>query len=362
MRKAAVLWTFIFNLILLFWVNRVSPEQVHSFDLKQNGVALKFRVSLSKDSFDLMEEMIFDIAVENVSNRPLHASSIKSPWWIIKHENGIKYNYPGALIPLKSETLNPGATVNKSFPLEAVQFGENNLDSPIFFKYFPVGKYEVYYGPDTIPFIFHLTVNPTSRDHLRRKKFVEFCYTHSYATGFFDTTWGIPTDIHTGADLVKSVMDTNLMEKAYKFFELHKEVYGMTEPRKELIKWREERNESEILIFFRQKYKEIEFSNIVAHFSPNKRLVSVGGAYYPDITLSTIPKLSKDSAIEIVKRDLQPRSGGHKINEMDLVIYPLKRKYYLAWHTFTLQWHYFVDASTGEIIHKAWVHPPCVVE
>ena len=364
MRKAAVLWTFISNLIFLFWVNKVSPEQVHTFDLKQNGIALKFRVSLPKDSFDLMETITFDITVKNISNRPLRSPSTKAPWWTIKNEKGLVYKYPGAFIspPSALEVLKPGASINWNVPLEAVKWDENNMDLSIFYKYFPTGKYEVYYGPDTIPFIFHLTVNPASKNHLRRKEFVEFCYTHSYASGFFDTTWGIPTDIHTGEDLVKSVLNTNMMEKAYKFFELNKEVYGITEPRKELVKWREEIRDSKILIFFKQKYRDIEFSNIVAHFTPNNQLLEVSGAYYPDISLSTTPKINKQSAIEIVKTDLWPKSGSHKINEMDLVIYPLKGKCYLAWHTFTHQWHYFIDAHTGNIVHKEWIHPPCVIE
>jgi|GEM_PF-4016757 len=369
MKKTDIVRVFIFSFLLCFWVRDAFPKQVHTFELNQNGVALKFRVSLPKDSFNLMETVTFDVTVKNISNQPLINPSTKSLWWTIKNENGLVYKYPGTLIstPSALEVLKPGASINWNVPLEAVKWDEKNIDPPILYSYFPTGKYEVYYGPDTDPFVFHITINQNSKNHLRRKMFVEFCYTHSSTIGFFDTAWGVPNGISTGNDLVKSFVDTNLTEKAYKFFDLNRELFGMSNPRLELKVYKITEEEQGIEVWFKQYYKDLETSKdycIVARFTEDGELKKLSGTFYPDINLSITPKVTKMKALDIAIKDLDPKSKGGYRNSVSpsLMVFPYMRKYYLAWFIFVNRWRYFIDANDGHIIHKKCMYKPCVNE
>lgn len=170
-----------------------------------------------------------------------------------------------------------------------------------------------------------------------------------------------------GGDLARSVVDTNLTEKAYKFFELNKTMFGMTNPRSELKVYQRSGGEQGTEVDFKQFYKDLETSKdyiIATEFTKDKKLKVVSGTYYPDINLATTPMVTKVKALEKAIQNLDPKSksGDRSSASPSLMVFPFMGKYHLAWFIFVNQWRYLIDANDGQIIHKEWIHPPCIIE
>lgn len=92
----------------------------------------------------------------------------------------------------------------------------------------------------------------------------------------------------------------------------------------------------------------------------------LNGSYFPTMDISTTPSLTQIVAKQIVSGDLKNMPAYNEEVKMlfkglkensELVIYPFKGTFYLAYHVTKYQniidrWEYFIDAHTGEVLHK----------
>ncbi len=347
MNKAGCLLnTFLITSLLL--VNSVSSEQVRTFILEQNGLRLQFRVSLSKDSFYVLEEIPFNVVVKNISKRPLLGPAIASPWWIIEHESGALYKYLGAAIQLDSARLASRSSIQKSIILERI-----DTDRIISHQYFPLGQYKVFCGPDTTPFVFRIVIDSSLKNHVRRAKFVQFCETHQPGKYFFDTTLGVPRQlVPFGNNFSNGQSGNTPMESAYEFLESNKEMFGITNPRSELLGELKNKGEDTVVVTLNQIYKGVIVwnSSINIFLDPSGRVRWVNGTLHPDIDISTSYRVSDTAAVSIVRKDLGVRGGGLSIEKPSLGILCDRTKYYLAWLIKAGSFRYYLDANNGSII------------
>ncbi len=115
-------------------------------------------------------------------------------------------------------------------------------------------------------------------------------------------------------------------------------------------------------IKYSQTYQGIpvERGNVLVHLLTDNSIVGVNSSYFTDIDLEVKPRISKESALDLVKSDLQVKSVPLKTFPVMLVIFPdeEKEKYYLAWKVRIRlnnplgDWIYFVEAGSGEILFK----------
>jgi hypothetical protein len=336
-------------IVSLILVNDASSEQVRTFILEQNGIHLQFRVSLSKDFFYALEEIPFNVVVKNISKRPFLGPSISSPWWIVEHESGALYKYPGTAIQhFDSVRLAPGSSIQKSIILERI-----DSDRMISHQYFPLGQYRVFCGPDTAPFIFRIVIDSSLKNHIRRAKFVQFCETHQPGKYFFDTTLGVPRQlVPLGNDFSNGQSVNNSMEPAYEFLESNKEMFGITNPRSELLGELKNKSGDTVIVTFNQIYKGVIVwnSNIVFFLDPSGRVRWVNGTLHPDVDISTSYRISDTAAISIVRKKLGVRGKELSIEKPSLGILCDKTKYYLAWLIRAETFSCYVDANNGSII------------
>ncbi|MCI0531435.1 MAG: hypothetical protein L0Y74_05755 [candidate division Zixibacteria bacterium] len=106
------------------------------------------------------------------------------------------------------------------------------------------------------------------------------------------------------------------VEMAYRFFELNRGKYHMTNPREELVLKRQFQDEYGAMVSFGQLHNGVLLldSDIRAHYNRHGNLMRVQGDYFYDMNLPTTPGIDSATAVGIALQDLgspsNPKVGG----------------------------------------------------
>lgn len=155
--------------------------------------------------------------------------------------------------------------------------------------------------------------------------------------------------------LDKGITAAEPLDKCYQFFELHKHLFGLDNPREELV-----------LISvsgqfgihkFRQFYNGIQvgFHRIMVYFSFDGKhsITGAGGKFVTEVkSLSSTPAISEEEAIQIATNDYiaQKHKGEPKLIKAELIyLKDSNGDYYLAWNIAIRRSEYYIDAMTGNI-------------
>ncbi|MCX6354626.1 MAG: M4 family metallopeptidase [Candidatus Aureabacteria bacterium] len=147
-----------------------------------------------------------------------------------------------------------------------------------------------------------------------------------------------------------------------RFLNENKDLFRMSDAHSELKTRSNETDQYGLrTIRFTQQYKEIPVygGDLVASLDRDGRLTSVNGNYLPDISVTTVPRVSAEEALAIAKAVLGIADENVRtIIGPELMIYPKDGVYHLAW-CLTLvtskpfaEWKCFVDAHAGALIDK----------
>jgi len=110
---------------------------------------------------------------------------------------------------------------------------------------------------------------------------------------------------------------------------------------------------------YTQYYKDLEVfgGEIIEHFKEGK-LVGINGEYYEIRDFDTVPLITKDTAVELFKADLEKSNLLANEEKSKLIIYPLEDKdYYLAYlivlgEEVGYSMTGIIDARTGKVLFK----------
>ena len=187
---------------------------------------------------------------------------------------------------------------------------------------------------------------------------------------------------------------TEPAEMAYRFFELNRESYHMTNPREDLVLEHQERDEYGAFVSFTQSYQGVPIlrSTITAYYNNRGYLREVVGNYIYDLSLSTAPQIDSFTVWDIALKDLGSPEGAKVVNRehrphflvQDSLIYAqvglphrnyaadaerfatrlliwyseLDRKYHLVWALWVDQqqpqhfWGFYIDAHDGTVLQR----------
>jgi len=166
--------------------------------------------------------------------------------------------------------------------------------------------------------------------------------------------YGIPIEI-TG-NLSKGLTGTDVVEKAYQFFELNKDLFQIEKPRQELVIRQVIREElSTVKFYWAIDGVKVNYGGYFLQFSRDGSLYNVEGQIDPEArSINTKPSISEEQAKQIAMNDSLNTGQESTFMDMELVIGKFKdNKFQLAW-TFGISnsrpWIYAIDAHTGEIL------------
>jgi hypothetical protein len=151
------------------------------------------------------------------------------------------------------------------------------------------------------------------------------------------------------------------VEMTYQFFEKNRELYGLSDSRSELKVTRVDKDELGKMVVLQQYYRNVEVWNAVVKvsFGRDGNLCAISGFTYPNINVSTTPAINANVAEAIVKQYLLSKHEGFSVVSREQKVFPYQDKYFLVWLVKasvtgpTGAWEYFIDAHTGQILHKA---------
>jgi Zn-dependent metalloprotease len=143
------------------------------------------------------------------------------------------------------------------------------------------------------------------------------------------------------------------LAKCYEFFELHKHLYGLDNPREELVFY--SIGMDSLSFKFRQFYNGIQigFHRIIVSFDKDHSIIGVSGSFVNQIkSLNSTPAISEEEAIQIATNDYmaqkhkaEPKSGKTELKYLK----DDDGSYYLAWEIYIGYRGYRIDAMTGNI-------------
>ncbi|MFH1372958.1 MAG: M4 family metallopeptidase [bacterium] len=171
---------------------------------------------------------------------------------------------------------------------------------------------------------------------------------------------GIPEYVE--GNLSQPVAAGEEVAAALSFFADNKAAYRMADPAEELLLVRLDSDELGMRhVRFQQHFRGLPVigSELIAHFSAEGVLHTVGGRYLPEIALETTPAVTAETATALAETDLQSFFGPARPDEPQLVVFPWNEQYYLCWRLFLYsdtpmgRWEYLMDAATGEVVYKA---------
>ncbi|MCP4581566.1 MAG: hypothetical protein GY839_08085 [candidate division Zixibacteria bacterium] len=153
--------------------------------------------------------------------------------------------------------------------------------------------------------------------------------------------------------LDKGITAVEPLDKCYEFFELHKDLFGLVNPREELklITALEDPD----IYKFRQCYHEIEIarSRIDVSFNRDGSISGVSGKFFPEVRgLSTSPSISNEiakqkafGAYENTKSHAKPN-----LHSIELIFVKDKENDRLAliWEVSINHYRFWLDALSGE--------------
>ena len=115
-------------------------------------------------------------------------------------------------------------------------------------------------------------------------------------------------------------------------------------------------------VFYRQYYDSLPvYGSYVSLIIRDEKVVWAGSDVHQEILVSTEPRILREEAQEIVKKELGLKDKFNEAIKTSLIIFPEKTKnnieYHLAWKVETPlirdpigAWTYFIDATTGRVI------------
>jgi len=148
----------------------------------------------------------------------------------------------------------------------------------------------------------------------------------------------------------------------YRFLEAHKSAYGIEKPTEEvLVRGMDVDYLGMRHVRLAQRYHGLPVygCEMIAHFTADGILKAINGTYLDGIEIDPTPALTADQATQTVRDDLVLSFGTVESDQAELCVFPWEGEYYLVWRLEIQSrnplgwWEYFVDARTGEIIHKA---------
>lgn len=186
----------------------------------------------------------------------------------------------------------------------------------------------------------------------------------AFNCGFEVNDRGIPTSLE--GNLFYSEAKADPAETAYRFFEKHKEIFSLINPRQEL--------KAIDISVDENSYKHIHFEQIEkglkvgvvgyrVHINPAGILYSLHGQIDPEArTVDTNPGISEQQAMEIAlndtlvtkadRQDIEP-----KVHSATLLIGRFAEKLRLVWaisvsRGIGYSWGFWIDAQTGAILES----------
>jgi Zn-dependent metalloprotease len=159
-----------------------------------------------------------------------------------------------------------------------------------------------------------------------------------------------------GGKLDMGITATDRLDKCYEFFELHKDLFGLDNPKEELVLLDVSRDS--LIYKFRQYHDGIPISSPRVRVTYSLRntysISGAGGHFYPEIkNLSSTPAISEEEAIRIARDDYLAQKHGAeaKLGKTRQLIYlnDVDDSYYLAWRIVIGAWWYHIDAMSGSI-------------
>lgn len=173
------------------------------------------------------------------------------------------------------------------------------------------------------------------------------------------------------ANLQKSDAHTQI-NAAYAFMDTYKELFQLKQPISEFeVKSIESDAYGKTHIRLAQHFRGLPVwgSDVIVHLN-EEGVEGFNGRYEATPTLEELDaSVSESKAFELVEKDLRTFTVIEELSEsakkmihhedkmIELVIYPRKGKHLLTWQivyfaSLSDRWEYFVDAQTGEILHK----------
>lgn len=151
-------------------------------------------------------------------------------------------------------------------------------------------------------------------------------------------------------DLNAGITATDRPDRCYQLFELHKDIFGLINPREELIL----RRENPILIEFTQIYDGIKLniSQIFVYINEGGYISGIKGRFYPELrTLSAKPVIGKDQALKTAIKEYKKMYNGQEpISEViELLFLRDNDSFYLSWRISLSGWRFCIDAIDGRI-------------
>ena len=189
---------------------------------------------------------------------------------------------------------------------------------------------------------------------------------------------GVPQELW-GDELFLNQSKTDLVEATYEFFDLNKEIFGISQAKTDLKVVSSDKISEKTFggygVILRQVYKGVGIwgSWLKVNFNRSGKLHSIVGGTYPDINISVTPAVDSSAAVRIAELDLkkmpgekkrslknhQPQESTISILKSDLLVALFEDEYRLVWivhlsrsNSFKVFWEYLVDAQSGNVLEK----------
>lgn len=168
---------------------------------------------------------------------------------------------------------------------------------------------------------------------------------------------GLPASIFSG--LTEKTYPGNAEQAARGFLADHGTLFGFQNlSRLQHVKTQTHRGIRHVT--FNQTVKDVPVyeAEYKVHLRSDGRVDMANGRYYPDIDISTSPSVSKTSAVDAARSELELPTGTVLQSSAELVIYPTDEQFRLAWELVLFSeepltdWFFMVDANSGEILEK----------
>jgi Zn-dependent metalloprotease len=165
----------------------------------------------------------------------------------------------------------------------------------------------------------------------------------------------LPTAISELGDIEVKFLSDNFISDNRDFFEINPKNLNLIKLEKFKDKW---------IVDYQQFYESIPvFGGHVGLTIDNEsKIVLFGSNYYPNISITTTPQISKERYIELAKNEVIFNDTTDFIRNSSLIIFPIesdgKINYHLTWmvELFSVnplgEWVFFIDATDGSLLFK----------
>jgi Zn-dependent metalloprotease len=181
---------------------------------------------------------------------------------------------------------------------------------------------------------------------------------------------GIPTRLE--GHLSDGITATDPVEMAYQFFELHKDLFQLDNPKKELLlkSCNTDKCVGNTHVSLDQVVNDIKvrYGGYALHFKSNGSLYYLNGAIDPEARkVDTTPSISAEQAKQIAASNPDYEYNNPYFNDVELLIAHFEDGYHLVWRFFLgeitadfrdqgglvqtkYDFFYIIDAKTGDIL------------